>query len=53
MSTELDVDVEESVEKRVSESVRHALRLVGPAEGGIEHSSSDQLWPPQTSTRGR
>jgi hypothetical protein len=53
MTSELDTEIEEAVEKRVSESVRHALRLVGPAEGGIEHSSSDQLWPAQPSARGR
>jgi hypothetical protein len=29
-------DVEEDTEDRVSVSVRHALRLVGPAEGGAE-----------------
>jgi hypothetical protein len=31
---------EEPAMDRVRESVRHALRLVGPAEGGAE-----RLWP--------
>ncbi len=39
-----DVEVIEEVEEekadRVSASVQHALRLVGPAEGGAE-----RLWP--------
>lgn len=29
-------DVEEETNDRVSASVQHALRLVGPAEGGAE-----------------
>jgi hypothetical protein len=39
-----DVDVIEEVEEekadRLTASVQHALRLVGPAEGGAE-----RLWP--------
>ena len=36
-----ELDVEEEIVDRVSESVRHALQLVGPAEGGAEHIWED------------
>jgi hypothetical protein len=37
---ELIEEVEEETPDRVTTSVQHALRLVGPAEGGAE-----RLWP--------
>ena len=36
-----ELDLEEEVVDRVSESVRHALQLVGPAEGGAERVWSE------------
>jgi hypothetical protein len=32
-----DLEVREEVTDRVAEAVSHALKLVGPAEGGFEH----------------
>ncbi len=37
---ELIEEVEEEKAERLTASVQHALRLVGPAEGGAE-----RLWP--------
>ncbi len=37
---EIVEEVEEEKSDRVTASVQHALRLVGPAEGGAE-----RLWP--------
>ena len=43
-------DVEEEEADRVTASVQHALRLVGPAEGGAERLSSQD--PPVSRASG-
>jgi hypothetical protein len=43
----IEEDVEDHTGDRVRESVQHALRLVGPAEGGAE-----RYWPEDANVTG-